>query len=58
MTCPGSRNPQAKLTEADVQRIRTIWRTTPLSLEAIGRQFGVSKMTVSRIVSGRTWRHV
>lgn len=52
----GSRNFFARLTEADVPRIRAM-RAEGASLRTIAQAFGVSRMTISRIASGRTWRH-
>ncbi len=48
----GTRNSKAKLTEADVLRIRAATGTQT----AIASQFGVSQQTVGRIRAGRIWR--
>jgi DNA-binding MarR family transcriptional regulator len=49
---------QAKLTEADVLRVREIYAKGYRSLGEIARQFGVSKSTVAGICNRRTWKHV
>jgi hypothetical protein len=51
----GSKNPMAKLTEADIPIIRAmsaagVWR------RVVAEKFGVTAMTIRRIVDGKTWR--
>jgi len=50
----GSLNKHAKLSEDDVRAIRKASGTQA----AIGLQFGISQQMVSRIKSGKLWRHV
>lgn len=50
----GSRNPNSKLDEATVSLIRAAYG----SQSAIGKQFGVSQRTVSRIRNGSSWQHI
>jgi hypothetical protein len=50
----GSRNGQAKLTEADVEAIRVSRQTTTLLALAI--QYGVSRSQIKRIVYGKSWK--
>lgn len=48
----GERNPAAKLTLAQVESIRVDDRT----FTVIGKEYGVSRTTVSNIKNGRIWR--
>jgi uncharacterized protein YcgL (UPF0745 family) len=53
----GSTNPQAKLTEDDVRKIRD----TPVkrgTLIALAKEYGVHKCTVAGIIHGRKWKHL
>ena len=54
----GESHPNTTLTNADVEAIWKLLKTTPLSYSKIGRKFGVSRHTVSRIAIGTTWGHV
>lgn len=53
----GSGNCAAKLTEADVIVIRQRLAAGDIGTH-IARDFGVSKLAISKIKCGRTWRHV
>jgi hypothetical protein len=50
----GEKNPRAKLTENDVKEIRRIGY--PLQQHVI--RYGVDDATISRILSGKKWKHV
>jgi hypothetical protein len=50
----GSKNPIAKLSEADVRAIRQAAGTQ----RAIAKRFGVHFGTVNDILLGKTWRHI
>lgn len=50
----GSRNPMAKLTWDQVREIRAMVQAGATQRQAVAR-YGVSPMTVSRIVRGQTW---
>lgn|SRR6185312_43171 len=50
----GARNGASKLTASDV----TVIRTSPRSLSALARQFGVTPRTISLIRQRKTWTHV
>ena len=54
---PGSRHPNAKLTE---EAVKEIWRLRSKGMSAakIGRRFGVSDVTVLLILKGSAWAHV
>jgi AraC-like DNA-binding protein len=51
----GRRSPRAALSEEIAEEIRATRRATGLSLEKLARQFGASKRTVGRIISGETY---
>lgn len=53
----GRRNAAAKLTEADVQAIRTA-RANGQSAMALAKAYGLYFSTVYKIVRRETWRHV
>lgn len=52
----GVSNPQAKLTESDVRRIRSLVGTMPQ--REIATMFGVGQARVSDIATGKAWGHV
>lgn len=53
-SCPGEKNPNAKLTEADVISIRR--STNPA--RKVAAEFGVSATHVAWIRDGRSWGHI
>jgi hypothetical protein len=53
----GSRNAMAKLTELDVEKIKTLIRSGENDNE-IAAFYGVHKNTIGLIRIGRTWKHV
>ncbi len=60
----GETNPSAKLTEFQVCRIRTMWSMrqhggdTGAIKSQLAEEFGVSMVTISRIVHRKTWKHI
>lgn len=56
----GTRHPAAKLTDAQITAIRS--RYVPYHPthggSALGREFGVSQMNISRIVNVKLWQHL
>lgn len=60
----GEANGLAKLTEAQVEEIRTRYRAgqagvaSGTSLRGLAKKFGVSKFTIQSVVHHVTWRHV
>jgi transposase len=54
---PGISNPRAKLTDAKVIQIREL-HGKGVAQNAIAQQFSMSKMTVSNIVTGKSWKHL
>jgi hypothetical protein len=53
----GVTKPNAKLSEADVIRIRSA-RQSGAGINALARQYGVERSTIQQIFNGRTWTHV
>lgn len=54
----GEQNPSAKLTEEKVRIIRYLGRIGMFTARDIAWQFGVSRETISAILTGRNWRKV
>jgi hypothetical protein len=53
----GERHGNAKLTADRVREIRAL-RSSGIHMHEIGRRFGVSHATVSRVLSSKIWSHV
>lgn len=51
----GENNPDAHLTVAQVEAIRRLYATGSHSFRALGRQFGVSRDAIRRIIRRETW---
>jgi hypothetical protein len=47
----GTRNVMAKLTLADVARIKTEFATGTVSMSALGRDLGVTQATIARVIA-------
>ena len=57
--CRGERNPTAKLTSFQVQRIRLMKEVTPeLSNRKIGKMFKMEKSTIAKILNYKLWAHI
>lgn len=55
----GSRQPQAKLSEADVVEIRRRAKAGGCGVQTrLSREFGVSDTVISHVVTGKAWTHV
>lgn len=54
----GSRHPRAKLDEAAVRAIRTMWNMGIYGQREIAETYGVSREAINNIVRGVVWRHV
>lgn len=52
----GEANPMAKLTEADVKRMREYRKRTGESYKKISELYGVSAMTAYRAITEQSWR--
>lgn len=54
----GTKNPAAKITEADVLAIRNTYATGRVRQKDIAAQYGLDQTVVSCIVLGKSWPHV
>ncbi len=54
----GEQHGHAKLTPGLVRKIRWAYFSTPLSQSKIAKKFRINQSTVSRLVSGKRWRHL
>ena len=63
----GSRNPNppcgekhhnAKLTVDKVRQIRLLYKTTGITCDELGQQFGVSSRSISDVMTNKSWKHV
>jgi hypothetical protein len=48
----------ARFTEDDIRSIRDVYESKGATQEALAAQYGVSLMTINKIVNRKTWRHV
>jgi hypothetical protein len=55
---PGERNPQAKVTREDVLQIRRLHDEGELTMAQVGKMFGITESTASKIGLRYTWKHV
>ncbi len=53
----GERNPRAKLTETQVDEIRTRF-SAGLSKNSLANRFGVTRQLINQIVKGKIWKHL
>ncbi len=51
----GTRNPHAKLTEADVRNIRKRYATTSITQRELSAEYGVVQQQISHIVNHKKW---
>lgn len=55
---PGSLNHQAKLTEADVRKMRARYERGGVTHRELADEFGVSIALVSFIITRKAWKHI
>lgn len=53
----GNQHANARLTDVDIPIIRAR-RAAGETLTALGREYGVSRVAIADVVSGKNWRHV
>lgn len=53
----GSNHPSSKLNEKDIPIIRKMYNNG-FSQPVIGKKFGVSQGSITRIITGKSWKHV
>lgn len=54
----GEKNPQAKLTSAQVEEIRMLAWTATKQQKELAKEYGVSRSAVSLICRGSNWKHL
>jgi len=54
----GEQNPRCKLTEIQVRQIREMYSAGHFLQRDIAKQFGIAQITVSNIVTRKSWRHL
>ena len=54
----GERNGSAKLTTADVLRMRRLYRIPGMTQQVLADEFNTSLANVGSILTGRSWRHI
>lgn len=54
----GERHSSAKLTPGDHAVIRAKYKRRVFGTALLGKEFGVTASTISKIVTGKIWRHV
>lgn len=54
----GDLNPAAKITEADVRKIRALYATGQYRQIDLARRFGLTQWPISAIIRRKTWKHV
>jgi hypothetical protein len=54
----GEAHSQAKLTVAQVMKIRSLYATGGITLKQLGVQFGISQTYSSEIINRKVWRHI
>lgn len=54
----GSKNPRAKLSDAQVIEARRRWLQGGISKSQLAREMGVSSTLMSWVITGKVWRHL
>lgn len=54
----GQKSPVATLTDQDVSKIRSLWKSRTVSVTRIARMFKTGISTIMNVVSRRTWKHL
>jgi hypothetical protein len=54
----GEKHASAKVTEAEVVEIRALYASGTFSQKALGKSFGLSQMSIGRIVNRKYWKHI
>jgi hypothetical protein len=58
-TTKGTQQPQAKLTEEIVSKVREIYSHGSVTMRALAQRYGVSRPTIEHAIrGGRNWKHV
>jgi DNA-binding MarR family transcriptional regulator len=54
----GEKNPNSKLTEAQVQAIRELYKTGSFTMVQLGEKFGMSRRSISAVINKERWKHL
>jgi predicted DNA-binding protein YlxM (UPF0122 family) len=54
----GEKNPNSKLTEAQVQEIRNLYKTGSFTMVQIAEKFGMSRRSISAVINKERWKHL
>ena len=54
----GEKNPNSKLTEAEVQEIRNLYKTGAFTMVQLGEKFGMSRRSISAVINKERWKHL
>jgi DNA-binding MarR family transcriptional regulator len=54
----GEKNPNSKLTEAEVQEIRKIYKSGSVTMIQLAEKFGMSRRSISAIINKDRWKHL
>ena len=54
----GELHPGHKLTEKQVNEIRSLWRIGHRNVKVLARNNGVSSANIKKIVTNKTWTHI
>ena len=54
----GEKNPNSKLTEAQVLEIRDLYKTGSITMIQLGNKFGVSRRSISAIINKDRWKYL
>ena len=55
---PGSAHPMAKLTEADVLEIRSLYGSSGVTLKSLASTYGVTLQMIHCVVKRKSWVHI
>lgn len=54
----GEKNPNSKLTEAQVQEIRDLYKTGSFTMIQLAEKFGMSRRSISAVINKERWKHL
>jgi group I intron endonuclease len=54
----GEKNNKAKMTEATVREIKSLYKTGKYTHRSLGKLFGLTHGTIGKIISGKLWPHI
>jgi DNA-binding transcriptional regulator LsrR (DeoR family) len=54
----GEKNPNSKLTEAEVKEIRDLYKTGSFTMVQLGERFGMSRRSISAVINKERWKYL